>query len=156
MTTGAGRGRGRGFRKSFQADGAFVGGDLAPQGFSGALDLLGADPRPGQLARQFARPSEADLGRHHFDHPRGAGRQRRALQTQGPVARTPPRAAGAAMAPSPFQGQRPQPFSAGAGPKGAYFQVEHFSAAVADRPGERILRDLAAAGTPRNAPGRRP
>ena len=85
-------------------DGAFVGGDLASRGFGGAFDLPGVDPHPGQLARQFARPGEAAPGRRP-DHLPGGGRQRFVLQAPRPVARTPPRPAGVAVVPGPFQTQ---------------------------------------------------
>ena len=87
---------------------AFVGGDLTSQGFGGALDLLGLDAHRGQFPQQVAGRGEAEVGRRQPHHPQHAGRQRRGVQAQRPVARTNARATGVAVVVGAFQCQRPQ------------------------------------------------
>ena len=87
---------------------AFVGGDLTSQGFGGALDLLGLDAHRGQFPQQAAGRGEAEVGRRQPHHPQHAGRQRRGVQAQRPVARTDACAAGVAVVVGAFQCQRPQ------------------------------------------------
>ena len=104
------RGAGDGFCHS-----AFVGGDLTSQSFGTALDLLGLDAHRGQFPQQVAGRGEAEVRGRPPHHPQHAGRQRRGVHTQGPVARTHTHTAGVAMVVGPFQGQQPEQRGEGLG-----------------------------------------
>ncbi len=86
---------------------AFVGGDRTSQGFGAALDLLGL-ARTAASSHNRLGCGEAGVGGRQPHQPQHAGRQRRGVHTQGPVARTHPRTADVAMVVGPFQRQRPE------------------------------------------------
>ena len=87
---------------------AFVGGDLTSHGFGTALDLPGLDAHPNQFPQQVAGRREAEVGGRQPRHPQHAGRRRRGVQAQRPVARADACAAGAAVVVGVFECQRRQ------------------------------------------------
>jgi len=107
-------------------------GDLFTQTLRRSLHLLGTYPKSGELRQERGPLLEADHGSDDTDHPNHAGRERRPLQSPGPIVGKEAALAERADDIGPGEGQRPQNRPDGFGE--ASGTVEHSAAGAALRP----------------------